>query len=291
MTNLACSLDAAIHRTGEYLTNIEVPAPHALYLLGTGLGVLPSALSKVREFSFEDVPGVPDAWKSSILTTGELEGCSIWLIEDVCGDPARDEVPFSDTEAWVPGFPVWLAAHLRASFCVHTAAGVLVNSERRGDLLGRLAVLRDHLNLSGQTPLMGLGDSHLGPLFSDQTDLHHGALRRVALSHAERLGLQLAEAVCACTLGPSLLTPAEREYCARSGADIAVQGLASPLIASAHSGLSVLSFVAVTDDGEAGLDIRGIVAETDKLAPALDELLTELASELGTLAREIQDDE
>lgn len=290
MTNLACSLDAAIHRAGEYLTNLEVPAPDALYLLGTGPGVLPSKLDRVREFSFEDVPGVPDAWKNSILTTGELSGCSIWLIEDLCGDPTREEVPFAGAEAWVPGFPVWLAAHLGAAFCLHASAGVLVNSDRSGELLGRLAILRDHLNLSGQTPLMGLGDSHLGPLFPDQTDLHHGALRRVALSHAERLGVPLMEAVCACTLGPSLLTPAEREYCARSGADIAVQALASPLIACAHSGLSVLSFVAVTDDGEAGLDIRGIVKETDKLAPALDELLTEMATELGTLAREMRDE-
>lgn len=290
MTNLACSLDAAIHRTGEHLSNLELPTPDALYFLGTGAGVLPSTMRKVKETSLEDVPGVPPAWRNSVLTTGELVGCSIWLMEDLCGDPAREEVPFADTEAWVSGFPVWLAAHAGALFCVHTSAGVLVNSKRSADLLGRLAIVRDHLNLSGQTPLMGLGDSHLGPLFPDQTDLHHQGLRRVALSTAERLGLPVAEAVAACTLGPSLLTPAERECCARSGADIAVQGLASPLIASAHSGLSVLSFVAVTDDGKEGLDIRGIVAETEKLAPALDELLTEMASELGDLAREMRDD-
>ncbi len=290
MTNLACSLDASIHRAEESLGKLDLPTPDALYLLGTGVGVLPTALTNAREVSFEDVPGVPPAWKNSVLTTGELAGATVWLIEDVCGDPAREEVPFAGAEAWVPGFPVWLAAHAGAAFCVHASAGVLVNTERRGDLLSRLALVRDHLNLSGQTPLMGLGDSHLGPLFPDQTDLHHAGLRRVALSHAERLGLPVAEAIAACTLGPSLSTPAEREFYARSGADIAVQGLASPLISSAHAGLSVLSIVAVTDDGEAGLDIRGIVAETEKLAPAIDELLTEMASELGALAREMRDE-
>lgn len=290
MTNLACSLDAAIHRANESLEKFDLPLPDALYLMGTGVGVLPSSLKDAREIALEDVPGVPPAWKGSVLTTGRLGDASIWLMEDLCGDPAREEVSFSGTQAWVPGFPVWLAAHSGASFCVHASAGVLVNSERRDDLLGRLAIVRDHLNLSGHTPLLGLGESHLGPLFPDQTDLHHGGLRRVALSHAERLGLPVAEAVVGCTLGPSLLTPAERVFCANSGADIAVQGLASPLIASAHAGLSVLSLVAVTDDGEAGLDIRGIVAETEKLAPSIDELLTEMATEIGSLAREMRDD-
>lgn len=289
MTNLACSLDSAVHRATEDLQKRGVPAPDALYFLGTGVGLLPTTLGTQQTIALGEVPGVPPAWRESNLHVGELGGAALWIVEDLCGDPRRDDVPFEEEEAWAPGFPVWLASNVGASFCVHTSAGVLCDNDRADDLLGRLVVLEDHLNLSGQTPLSGLGDSHLGPLFPDQTDLHHGTLRNAVLAHAERLGVPMGTALGACTLGPSLLTQAEREYCRRAGAHLAVQGLASPLIASAHAGLGALSIVAVTDDGQAGLDIRGIVEQTEKLAPALDDLLTALCRDVAELAREMRD--
>jgi purine-nucleoside phosphorylase len=104
------------------------------------------------------------------------------------------------------------------------------------------------------------------------------------LLRAKEIGVPLAEAVAACTPGPALDTPAERVWWSRAGADVAVQGLATPLLACAHAGLSVLSIVAVTDTGEGLENMAGIVREAHKLAPALEDLLVSLAPHLKEAA-------
>jgi len=145
-------------------------------------------------------------------------------------------------------------------------------------------LVRDHINFSGKTPLVGLGESRLGPLFPDTARLHHEGLRAGALKLARKLGVPLVEAIAACTPGPALDTPAEREWWSRAGADVAVQNIATPYLACAHAGLALLSVVAVTDSGEGMENMAGIVQQADKLAPALEELLQSLAPELKDAA-------
>jgi purine nucleoside phosphorylase len=97
--------------------------------------------------------------------------------------------------------------------------------------------------------------------------------------------LAVREVVAACTLGPSLETPAERRLLARAGAEVSAQGLAPTLIASAHAGLGGLTIVVVTHEGEAELDIAKSAARSDALAPALDDLLVQLSEEVQRRAR------
>ncbi|MBI5362737.1 MAG: purine-nucleoside phosphorylase, partial [Planctomycetes bacterium] len=67
--------------------------------------------------------------------------------------------------------------------------------------------------------------------------------------------MPLGEGIAACAPFRALETPAERRYWSRAGADVAVQGLATPQHAAAHSGLSVLALVAVTDAGGGMQDV------------------------------------
>jgi purine-nucleoside phosphorylase len=156
---------------------------------------------------------------------------------------------------------------------------------------GTLALVTDHINLSGRSPLTGLGDSKLGPMFPDTSALHHVALRARAASILRSLGVPFAETVAACTLGPSLETAAERAFWSSTGAGVAVQNLADPLLACAHAGLAVLSIVAVTDRGETLQDMRGMIAQVEKLAPALEDLLVRLGPELAPAAAALSIDE
>ena len=291
MTNLSCSLDAAVHQAADALRSRGITHVDAVYSMATGLGLLPTGLTSSIEISLAELPGAPEEWAETTLVFGELKGVSVCLYEDPAGDPAGDHAPVFDAEAWIPGFPIWLCATLGAFFCTVTAAGVVVDTDRADELCGKLALVKDHLNLSGRTPLLGIGSSHLGPLFPDLTDLHHKGLREAGMSHAKAMGIPATEVISACTLGPSLLTGAERTFCARAGADIAVQGLATPVLAAAHAGLSVMAMIAVTDAGDGVLDIRRLVSETESLAPAVDDLLLALAGEISALLEEIREDE
>jgi purine-nucleoside phosphorylase len=150
-----------------------------------------------------------------------------------------------------------------------------------------IALVRDHINLSGRTPLVGLTESRLGPLFPDQSRLHHQELRKQALVAARKLGLACCEAVVACVSGPTLETPAERRFWAQAGADVAVQELVNTLHACAHAGLSVLELVALTDRGEGVQDMAGLVSRALAIAPGLEDLLLEIAPAVAHAASEL----
>lgn len=281
-----CSLDEAVGPAVAELATRNIPRPDALILMATGLGILPSKLTKSARVPLGRVKGVPGPWRDTLLHAGLLGETPVWIAEDAPGPPEHGtHVPHGE-EAWVRGYPCWLAAAAGAPVCVHVSAGLALETKKK-IAPGSLVLVSDHLNLSGGTPLVGLGESKLGPLFPDQSRLHLESLRKAAFKRGKKLGVPVVEGVVACTLGPALETPAERAFWARAGADVAVQGLATPLLASAHAGLAMLSIVCVTDQGEGIGDVGAIVRNADALAPALDDLLASLSPDLAKAASEL----
>ncbi len=280
------TLDSNVDAALAALQAQAFPAPKILYLLGTGLGTLPGALGGEREISLGELPGVPPAWSEAQLLAGELGGARAWLLEDAPGLLESGEGEAS-AQPWHRAYPIWLAAAAGATVCVITAAGGSLTADLP---CGELVVLEDHLNLSGATPLEGLGETRLGPLFPDQSKVHHQGLRALALEHARAQGVALSERVCACVSGPALVTPAERRWIASSGGEVFVQGLADPLLACAHSGLVALVLVAVTDNGDEPLRIANLVTRSEACAPALDEVLARLSGSLAEVAHELEEE-
>ncbi|MFN0008950.1 MAG: hypothetical protein ACKVXR_13695 [Planctomycetota bacterium] len=272
-------LDAAVRTSLAGLARI--PAPRALFLLGTGAGLLPLRLENASRTSLAGVPGVPEAWRGVDLHAGKLGGLACWILEDAPGPPDRGALPAADEPAWVRGFPCWLAAQAGAAVLVHSSAGATLVERIPPE---SLALLSDHLNLSGRTPLLGLSASKLGPLFPDLMRFHHADLRARALEIARGIGLAAHEAVAAASPGPALETPAERRFFARAGADVVVQGLEGTLLAGAHAGLAALAIVCVTDRGEGEVDLRQIVEAAERIAPGLEDLLVRLAPEIARAA-------
>ena len=267
------ALDTAVFQAHAALEAKGVGSPAALFFSATGLGLLPARLEGGRRIPLANVPGVPACWQDAILHWGNFNGLAAWMIPD---EPADLE---PGAPAWAEAFPVWLAAAAGASALVHTSAGHGLNGER-GAKLGTLALLSDHVNLSGASVLVALGESRLGPIFPDQTQVHDAHLRRSAKSVAARLGLVAEECVAACTLGPSIDTPAERRWFSACGAGVAVQRLAAPILAAAHAGLGSLCVVVVTDEGDGPLDIARVAATSGRMAPALDDFLWKLAADV-----------
>jgi purine-nucleoside phosphorylase len=265
------SFDERVFAAAAALAERGVSAPHALFFLGTGAGVLPGRLEEARRLPLSLAPGVPAAWGEALLHYGELNSLPVWVIEDAPAD-ADDGEP-----AWAAAFPVWLAAAAGAVSLIHTAAGSALDLGADSLALGTLALVSDHLNLSGATPLIGLGKTRLGPMFPDQTMLHDQRLRAQALALCRRLGLAAREVVAVGTLGPAIETPAERRWFARAGGAVSVQRLATTLLAAAHAGLGALCVVAVTHAGDGPVDIGQAASISAELAPALDDLLVELA--------------
>lgn len=134
---------------------------------------------------------------------------------------------------------------------------------------GRFAVISDHLNLTGDNPLVGPNDPAWGPRFQDLTDAWdpslRAGLRRVALGR----GLDLHEGVVA-SLPGSARTAAELNMLRMLGADMSSDGFVAEAITGRHAGRRITGIAVLkTESGSAG-DARELVDLLDPLIAALE---------------------
>jgi purine-nucleoside phosphorylase len=114
--------------------------------------------------------------------------------------------------------------------------------------VGEIVAIRDHLNLTGASPLVGPNDERLGPRFIDMSEPYAPALRSLAASVAkERFGARLREGVYVAMPGPSYETPAEVRMLRILGADLVGMSTVHEVIAARHSGLAVLGLSMVAN--------------------------------------------
>lgn len=270
------NLDASVFPALSELERRGARRPTCLVLGGAGLGLLPTRLARAGRLPLSALSGAPESWHSAILHWGELNGLALWLLEDERSN-ARETPP---EPAWARTWPVWLAAGAGAVSLVYSAGACALDDTP----LGTFALAGDHLDFGGESPLLGLGETRLGPMFPDTSRLHDTVLRRAALSECERLGLAAREAIVACTPAPALETPAEQAWYASAGAQVSVQGLGAWLAAAAHAGLGTLAIALVVSRAGLPLDIARVLAAARELAPALDDLLWNLAGRVPALA-------
>jgi len=269
-------LDASVFPALAELEERGARRPTCLVLAGAGLGLLPARLARAGRLPLSVLDTTPDAWREGLLHWGELDGLPVWLLED----ERTPGVASGDGPAWERTWPVWLAAGAGAVSMIACEGACALDDTP----LGTFALARDHLDFGGESPLVGLGESRLGPMFPDTSRLHDGALRRAALDTAARLGLAAREVVVACTPAPALETPAEQAWYRSAGAQVSVQGLGAWLAAAAHAGLGTLAVGLVVARAGEALDIARVVAAARELAPALDDLLGDLAGRVGQLS-------
>lgn len=102
-------------------------------------------------------------------------------------------------------------------------------------------MIRDHLNLTGTTPLLG------APQFVDMTDVYSRAWRERFAAAAKSLGITLHEGVYAGLLGPQYETPAEVRMLRVLGADAIGMSTVLEAIQARALGLEVAGFSCLTN--------------------------------------------
>ncbi len=152
---------------------------------------------------------------------------------------------------------------------VTNAAGGLDPEHR----VGQAVVIRDHLNLTARSPLVG---AH----FVDLTDLYSERLRTLACD----LDPTLIEGVYAALPGPHYETPAEIRMLRTLGADLVGMSTALEAIAAQAAGLEVFGLSLVTNAaaGVTGekLDADEVIAAGKAAAGRLGQFLVELIGRL-----------
>ena len=138
---------------------------------------------------------------------------------------------------------------------------------------GTPVLIRDHINLTGATPLVGA-------TFIDLTEAYSARLRAIA----RQVDPSLTEGVYVQFHGPQYETPAEVKMARLLGGDLVGMSTALETIAAREAGLEVLGISLVTNPG-AGispepLNHAEVIAAGQAAVPRLNSLLTGLLEKL-----------
>jgi purine-nucleoside phosphorylase len=216
--------------------------PEAGIVLGSGLGGLADDLADPVAIPFDALPGWPAATAPGHvgqLLLGSLGGRPVVMLQG----------RFHLYEGNDPGLvvqPVLLFRELGARVVVLTnAAGGLDPSFGPGTLM----IMRDHINLTGRSPLVGGNADSLGPRFPDMTDAWSPRLRARLHAAAGAEDVEMAEGVYVGLVGPTYETPAEVRMLAALGGDAVGMSTVLECIAARWVGLEVCGVSLVTNAG------------------------------------------
>jgi purine-nucleoside phosphorylase len=228
-------LEAAIRRQSDLVPRLGI-------VLGSGLGGLADALSDAVAIPFGDLPGWPEASAPGHvgrLVLGHLEGVPVVCLQ------GRLHVYEGHSPRLVVE-PVLLMGRLGAGMVLLTNAAGGVNE---GWSAGTLMLISDHINLTGQNPLIGPNDDALGERFPDQVDAWSPRLREQMRRAASAEGIPLEEGVYAGLTGPSYETPAEVRLLRTLGADAVGMSTVMEAIAARWAGIEICGVSLVTNPG------------------------------------------
>lgn len=119
---------------------------------------------------------------------------------------------------------------------------------------GELALIADHINFSGDNPLVGDNDAAFGPRFPDLTEVYSARLQRLARSVSIEQKLRLQRGVFASVGVPNLMTPAEYRMLGAFGADCFGRGIVPESIVATHCGMEVLALAVLREARERTAD-------------------------------------
>lgn len=253
-------------------------------VLGSGLGPFADQLEDAVKVPYGQIPGFAVSTvkgHAGQLVAGKASGVPVVAMQGRVH--CYEGLPLSQIVLPVRAL---ITAGVDTLIITNAAGGI------RDDLVpGDLVLMRDHLNLQGQNPLVGENDERLGPRFPDMSDAYDRELRTLARGAARELGFELSEAVYAALLGPSYETPAEIRMLRAMGADLAGMSTVPEVIVAKHLGARVLGISCVTNKaaGLGGALSHDEVKETaervrDRFTALLERIIVALGAQKGGAA-------
>jgi len=247
----------------------SAPADVAI-ILGTGLGRLASEIHSDVTIDYADIPGFPLSTVESHagrLLCGTLGGKTVIAMQ---GRFHRYE-GYSLQQVT---FPVRVMKALGIdTLVVSNACGGLNPMWSAGDLM----LIADHINLIGDSPLIGPNDERFGARFPDLSMPYDDSLRALARTVAADAKLPIREGIYVAVAGPNLETRAEYRFLRAIGADVVGMSTVPEVLVAIHSGMRVLGLSIITDmclpDALEPATLERIVAVANTAEPKLTALV------------------
>jgi purine-nucleoside phosphorylase len=249
-----------------------------MIILGSGMGGFEENYDPLYQVDYSDIPNflAPSveghAGKLSIVSINEkLTAILSGRAHYYEGYPIQDLV-----------IPVRAFSQLGVKNLILTnAAGGISENYDPGDIIS----ITDHINLTGNNPLMGKNLDTFGPRFPDMSEVYDknfiNLAKKVSKNHFD-----FKTGIYAWFTGPSYETPAEVQFAKRIGADLVGMSTVPEAIVAKHAGMNICAFSLVTNlaagISKNPLNHEEVVEIADqskkKLQGFMKEFLTELNS-------------
>ncbi len=236
--------------------------PETGIIFGSGLGKVANEIEGIK-IPYSEIPG----FKSSTIKghSGNLAAGKFYS-KDIIAMQGRlhfyEGYSLSDIV-----FPIRVMKLLGVKNLIITnAAGGVSRDFSPGDLM----IIKDHINLTGNNPLIGQNIDELGTRFPDMSEAYSKNLIDFAEKSAEKIGINIKKGIYAWSIGPSYETPAEVRMLRAMGVDAVGMSTVPEVIAARHAGLKVLGLSCITNMATGILDQPLCHQEVIKIAAKVE---------------------
>ena len=214
------------HEASSYIQKFLKSKPKTAIISGSGLGEIANIITDKNTIDTNEIPNWP------VLTAPGHEGKIIaGKIE------GRDVIMFQGRVHYYEGhsmkavtFPTRVAGMLGVQEIIITNASGAINENYKP---GEIIAVRDHINLMGDNPLIGMNESRWNERFPDMTNAYDKEILNVLSS------MGLKQGVYAAFMGPSFETPSEVRMARILGADLAGMSTVPEVIVANAMGMRV----------------------------------------------------
>lgn len=253
------TLQDKITAAAAYLLEQTPMRPEIALVLGSGLGDYADTLENSVKIPYAEIPNFPQP------TVPGHAGAFVFGVKE--GKPvvvAQGRVHYyeglSMQEITLP-VRVLAAMGVKTLVLTNAAGGINLNYQP-----GTLMLMSDHINFSGQNPLIGQNLDQFGPRFPDVSDLYTASLRSEIKAFAARENIPLEEGVYLMCSGPSYETPAEIRAFRTLGADAVGMSTVPEALVAGHCGMQVVGVSCITNMAAGVLPVKLSHAEVVETA-------------------------
>ena len=206
-------------------------------VVGASLAAIDGHIAAPVSFKYEDLPGFMRPRQG-----GEIADCVVGTLGSARVAVLKGRALYHETGD-IAGMRVPLET-LRLLGTKVVVLNAAVGSTRREISPGTLVAIRDHINLTGINPLVGVDDPHRS---LDLTAAYDPHLRERFAKAAAESGRKTQEGTLMWFPGPGFETPAEINAARTLGADLVGMSIVPEVLIARQLGLRVLALTTVTN--------------------------------------------
>ena len=208
-------------------------------ILGSGMGGFENSFDPIATFDYSEIPNfIKPAVQghTGTLTFVEVED----KITAILSGRAHYYEGYDIHDLVLPT-RVLSTLGIKNLIVTNAAGGINANYSP-----GDIVAIKDHINLTGNNPLIGKNLDEFGPRFPDMSEVYSLKFRDLAKEVSKEY-FDYKEGVYAWFTGPTYETPSEVNFAKTIGADLVGMSTVPEAIVAKHSGIDVTAFSLVTN--------------------------------------------